>query len=120
MHGLLFFFTIINLTCLLSFSNSNPLSIVLPLPSTIPTTIENEQVQESNDAYVNENRTLLRREEKEESLSARDASLPLNSMCKNEELDSVEWLTDRVLKLDIIDFNEDMEINSDDSDDDLV
>ena len=41
-------------------------------------------------------------------------------MCKNEELDSVEWLTDRVLKLNIFDFDEDLEINSDDSDDDLV
>ena len=83
-------------------------------------TIKNEQIQESNDAYVSENSTLLRRQEKEESLLVRDASLPLNSMCNNEELDSVEWLTDRVLKLDIIDFDKDLEINSDDSDDDLV
>ena len=46
--------------------------------------------------------------------------MPLKSMSENQELDSVEWLTDRVLQLDIIDFDEDMEINSDDSDNDLV
>ena len=80
-------------------------------------TIKNEQIQERNDAYVSENSTLLRRQEKEESLLVRDASMPLKSMSENQELDSVEWLTDRVLKLDIIDFDEDMEINSDNSHD---
>ena len=44
-------------------------------------TIKNEQIQESNDAYVSENSTLLRRQDKEESLLVRNASMPLKSTC---------------------------------------
>ena len=57
---------------------------------------------------------------KEELLLARDASMPLNNFVRKPRIKFHEVADKQGFETWLIDFDEDMEINSDDSDDDLV
>ena len=78
--------------------------------------IEKNNSTEKNDAYVNRETEILRKVGERESKLASSQNMLSESVSLIEETNSVEWLTDEVLKVDEMDFDDDANINSDTSD----
>ena len=74
---------------------------------------------QTDDGCVNQKRELLRKIGERESELASGTKLSLDGVSETQDADSVQWLTDEVLRLDEMDFDDDANIDSDTFDTDV-
>ena len=68
---------------------------------------------QTNGGCVNQTRETLRKIGERKSELASGTKLSSDGVSETHDTDSVEWLTDEVLRLDKMDFDDDMNIDSD-------
>ena len=68
---------------------------------------------EKNDNYVNQEMNILRKIRKRASKLASGPNMSSDGILETDETNSVEWLTDKVLRVYQMDFDNDVNIDSD-------